>query len=52
MSPANVRREVDLIEAAQNIVIHLHGVWGGEWRPASIVIILGVTEASSDLTFR
>ena len=33
MSPANVWRKVDLIEAAQNIVIHLHGVWGGEWRP-------------------
>ena len=52
LSPANVGRKVDLIEAAQNIVIHLHGVWGGEWRPASNVIILGATEASSDLTFQ
>ena len=33
LSPAYVGRKVDLIEAAQNIIVHLHGVWGGEWRP-------------------
>ena len=53
LSPANVGWKVDLIKAAQYIVVHLHGVWGGEWRPGKQCHLThGVTEAFYDLTFQ